>query len=449
MLKLKRFLKLENSPELPLECESLEPRVLLSTVELFAAGDVGNELMQLQVDEVAVQTWRLGTGAAQGNFQRFVYETPETLSPDRIRVAFLNDSYDPANGIDASLRLDAMVLDGIRYETESPSVFSTRTWRPEDGVAPGFRESEYLHANGYFAFSSDTDNQGSPILIVASGSEGGEQMNLRIDGALVPSWFVDQGANNGAFQVYGFRAASTVTADQIQIEFIGDRFVPGVFDANLRVDRILVNGVEFQTESPSVFSSGTWTGDGVFPGFPQSEFLNSEGFFQYTTGGPNPGAVSLANNRYAVHENQGSVNIDIRRQGGANGTLVVDYATVPGTALPGQDYVSTSGTLVFVPGQTLATVSIPILNDSLYEGNETFSFTVDNMRGNGTLAAPRTATVLINDDDTVIPNFTSFNSAQSLQLNGDAALENGALRLTRAANNLRGSAYFATPMPNL
>ncbi len=579
MLKFRRFLKFEIPVELPLECESLESRVMLSTVELFAAGSAGNELMELQVDEAPVWTWFLEAGADQGNLQRYVYESPDTLSPDRIRVAFLNDSYDPANGVDANLRLDAMVLDDIRYETESPSVFSTGTWRAEDGVTPGFRESEYLHANGYFqfaaaggsgsqitvraagltaqeqmrlliddnvvaswsnvggipdeqifrsfnynanelvtadririeftndffdppfgldrnlfvqgitvdgvdyqtdsptvlstgtwrsetgdvrpgffgsqvlhtngyfAFSSDTASQGSQILIVASGSEGGEQMNLRIDGELVRSWFVDQGANNGAFQVYGYRAATAVTADQIQVEFVGDSFIQGVFDANLRVDRILVDGVEFQTESSSVFSSGTWTGAGVFPGFPQSEFLNSEGFFQYTTGGANPGAVSLANSRYAVNENQSSVNIDIRRLGGANGTLLVDYATVPGTALPGQDYVSTSGTLVFLPGQTLATVTIPILNDALYEGNEAFSFTVDNMRGNGNLAAPRTATVLINDDDTVVPNFTSFTSSQSLQLNGDTALENGALRLTRAVNNLRGSAYFATPMP--
>lgn len=236
MLNLKRFLKLENSPELPLECESLEPRVLLSTVELFAAGDVGNELMQLQVDEVAVQTWRLGTGAAQGNFQRFVYETPETLAPNRIRVAFLNDSYDPANGIDANLRLDAMVLDGIRYETESPSVFSTGTWRPEDGVAPGFRESEYLHANGYFQFAAVGEN-GSQITIRAAGQTGQEQMRLLIDDNLVASWSnIGGNPNQQLFQTFNFTASELVTADRIRVEFTNDAFDPSIgLDRNLFV----------------------------------------------------------------------------------------------------------------------------------------------------------------------------------------------------------------------
>jgi glucose/arabinose dehydrogenase len=580
MIKSLRLQKTEKSRELSLNCEPLELRTMLSSVELLAAGTTGDELMELRIDNVAVQTWRLGSGADQGNFRSFQYETSETLTPDRIRVAFINDVFDPDNGIDANLRLDAMVLDGVRYETEDPSVFSTGTWRPEDGVTAGFRQSEYLHANGffqfaaadsgsritiraagqtgqeqmrllidnnvvatwdnvggnpnqqvfqtfqytanqfvtadririefsndlfdpannldrnltvqgmtldgveyrtdsptvlstgtwrsetqdirpgffaaqtlhangYFAFSSNTTNQSSQILVVASGSEGGEQMNLRINGEIVRSWLVDQGANTGNFQVYGYRADSNVTADQIQVEFVGDRFIPGVFDANLRVDRIEVDGIEYQTESPNVFSNGTWIGDGLSFGFAESEFLSSDGFFQYTTGGANPGAVSLAGNRFTVDENSGSINIDIRRQGGADGTLVVDYATVPGTATPGEDYVAASGSVVFLPGQSVATVTIAILDDSLYEGNETFSFTVDNMRGNGTLAAPRTATILINDNDTVIPNFSSFTSSQSqsLRFNGDAALDNGTLRLTRAANSLRGSAYFATPMP--
>ncbi len=438
MKKLKCFTQHNNSRNLDFQCESLESRVMLSTVELLAAGSLGNELMELQIDEVPVQTWTLEAGADQGNLQRYVYESAETLSPNQIRVVFLNDFYDRGRIIDANLRLDAMVLDGIRYETESPTVLSTGTWRPEDGVAPGFRESEYLHANGYFhfdaprpngslitvraagqtgqeqmrllideqvvatwdnlfvvggsaslelwesynfladefvnadqirveftndaydpatrfdnnlfvqsitidgtnyrtdapsvlstgtwrsetgdarpgffssqalhvngyfAFSSDTTNQGSQVLIVAGGSEGGEQMNLRISGELVRSWIVDQGANDGALHVYGFRTASTVTADQIQIEFIGNNYVPGVFDAILRVERIAVDDVEFQTESSNVFSSGTWIGDGVVPGFPQSEFLHIDGFFQYSMGTLNLAASSLANSR-----NTGNLN---------------------------------------------------------------------------------------------------------------------------------------------
>ena len=51
------------SEELQLQCESLESRVMLSSVQLLAAGVAGTEQMQLQIDGVAVETFNLGTGA--------------------------------------------------------------------------------------------------------------------------------------------------------------------------------------------------------------------------------------------------------------------------------------------------------------------------------------------------------------------------------------------------
>ncbi len=51
----------------------------------------------------------------------------------------------------------------------------------------------------------------------------------------------------------------------------------------------------------------------------------------------------------------------------------VAYATVDGTASQGTDYVSTSGTLTFAPGQTQLTVSVPILADPTIVTDEAFS----------------------------------------------------------------------------
>jgi len=46
-------------------------------------------------------------------------------------------------------------------------------------------------------------------------------------------------------------------------------------------------------------------------------------------------------------------------------------------------------------------VTIPITDDGSIEGNESFNFVIDNLEGNGTLLAPRTASVTIDDNDAI------------------------------------------------
>ncbi len=62
--------------------------------------------------------------------------------------------FEPANGIDHNLRVDYIVIDGQVYQTEAPNVFSTGTWLASDGVQPGFRQQDTLHANGYFQYAA-------------------------------------------------------------------------------------------------------------------------------------------------------------------------------------------------------------------------------------------------------------------------------------------------------
>ena len=57
----------------------------------------------------------------------------------------------------------------------------------------------------------------------------------------------------------------------------------------------------------------------------------------------------------------------------AAGAVTVDYATADGTAEAGADYTATSGTLTFAAGETVKTVSVPVLDDAVDEGEETFT----------------------------------------------------------------------------
>ncbi|MFK8112482.1 MAG: carbohydrate-binding domain-containing protein [Rubripirellula sp.] len=248
-------------------------------VTIHAAGALNEEQMQLQVDGVVVATFdNIGGNANAGIFETYIYNV-DGLSADQIRVVFTNDFVDHENGIDRNLRVDHITIDGVTYETEDPSVFSTGSWRSEDGIVPGFRESEYLHTDGYFEYAAVPN--GSEITIQANGSTGEEIMELQIDGNVVQTW-TDVGTTPAS---YVYTANETISPDRIRVAFTNDLFdqANGI-DRNLIVDFVQVDEDVYQTEAPTVFSTGTWKPeDSVTPGFRESETLHTGGYFQYAS----------------------------------------------------------------------------------------------------------------------------------------------------------------------
>lgn len=265
---------------LDLHSENLEPRIMLSTVQLIAGGTEGGEEMQLLIDGNEVQAWTVSDGGDTEQFNIYTWNTSDTITADQVRVQFSNDLYDPSNNVDRNLVVDAIVIDGVRFETEDPGVFSTGTWLPADGIQPGFRESEYLHANGYFQYSSGSGN-GSVIQVRALGSEGTEQFRLVIDGTTVQTF--DTTSN---YQIFNYNAGSPVEIGDVRIEFFGDVYEPANgIDTNLFVDYVAIDGTVYQTEAPTTFSTGTWLPeDGLQPGFRESEELTNNGYFQFDAG---------------------------------------------------------------------------------------------------------------------------------------------------------------------
>ncbi|MEM9644970.1 MAG: DUF4347 domain-containing protein, partial [Planctomycetota bacterium] len=448
--------------EMEFSVGSVDTRLLASTNQLMradvslpisirAAGATGNEEMQLLVDGVAVQTWNnVGGDADSGQFQTFTYDGVSNISADRVRVAFTNDVYEPAQNIDYNLRVDSITIDGTVFETENPNVFGTGTWKPADGITPGFRESEWLAANGYFQYSdlgaTPGGGNGSQIEVFAAGNENDETMQLWIDGSLAKTWN-DIGGNADArqFERYVFNASATVQAKDVQIFFTNDRYEnDGEIDRNLRVDRIVVDGASFETESPTVFSTGTWQNGGVTPGFVQDETLHINGSFQFDAAAVSPGVIALESSNVTVDEDAGSVRLSVVRSQGTDGAVTVDYATQPGSATEGDDFTAQSGTLTFEDGETRQDIVIPILDNNVAESIEQFNVTIDNVVGGATLLVPRTATVTINDDETPLPSFADFSSVAGLELNGNARRVGDQLELTQDARNQAGSAFFET-----
>jgi bacillolysin len=113
------------------------------------------------------------------------------------------------------------------------------------------------------------------------------------------------------------------------------------------------------------------------------------------------GTLHVSSPTYTVGEAGPSVTVTVTRTGGLADGVTVHYATVNGSAQAGLDYGAVSGTLTFGSGVTSRTVTIPILNDTLDEGDETFDFVLSAPAGpTVTLGAPAAATVTITDNDT-------------------------------------------------
>ena len=110
--------------------------------------------------------------------------------------------------------------------------------------------------------------------------------------------------------------------------------------------------------------------------------------------------VGFTSATYTVNEGSvaGAVLISVNRLGATNGTARVNYTTVNGTAVAGQDYTAQSGLLTFDPGVTLQTFSVPIADDALIEPSETFVVNLSNLTGGAALSRDQ-ATVTIVDND--------------------------------------------------
>src|SRR5216117_1185315 len=87
--------------------------------------------------------------------------------------------------------------------------------------------------------------------------------------------------------------------------------------------------------------------------------------------------IQFLNAAPSVYENGTNVAVIVTRTP-ASGVATVDYVTVDNTAVAGADYQITTGTLTFNDGDSFQIITIPIINDNLPEGTETFFVVLSN-----------------------------------------------------------------------
>jgi serralysin len=143
--------------------------------------------------------------------------------------------------------------------------------------------------------------------------------------------------------------------------------------------------------------SGTGKGDPLNGGYSDYASLG-----QYTISGQVVDAgPMLAVNDVTVNEADGMASLTVSLSQAMTEAVSVDVQTADGSAVAGSDYTAVTQTLSFEPGQTVRTISIPIVQDSLIESAETFGVRLSNASTNVTIADDYGVANILDDDVSV------------------------------------------------
>ncbi len=101
-----------------------------------------------------------------------------------------------------------------------------------------------------------------------------------------------------------------------------------------------------------------------------------------------------------IDEAAGTATYTITLSNPSSTAVSVDYATTNGSATAGNDYTATTGSVSFAPGETSKTITVPITNDTLFEGDENYSIGLSNPSLNASIDnAQKSVTTIITDND--------------------------------------------------
>ncbi len=112
-----------------------------------------------------------------------------------------------------------------------------------------------------------------------------------------------------------------------------------------------------------------------------------------------PGPVIAISDASVTEGHSGTTNavFAVRLSAPSARPVTVKYATAPGTAIAGQDFRGTNGTLTFLPGITNKVIRVTVLGDRLRETDETF-WVVLSKQTNATIGVGVGRGLILSDD---------------------------------------------------
>ena len=151
--------------------------------------------------------------------------------------------------------------------------------------------------------------------------------------------------------------------------------------------------------------------------------------------------LDFVSGKVRVYENSGYALLTVRRLGGVLNAVSASYKTVNGSATGGADFTPTSGSvsflgdryelatngsgeLIFLAGESRASIAVPILDDAIGEPSKSFSVVlsapkiIGAAKPAGTVALGTNAIVVVTLLDDELPGNSDQQYASELALNG-------------------------------
>lgn len=293
---------MKTSSEHQLSVEKLEDRMMLSTVEIFAASLNGTESFDLLVDGHQVSSFQPSSQSDLNNriTERFVYESDKPIDPSQISLRFNNST--GAGGSESALFFDRIIVDGESIETEGSGTFVDFA----DGRPDGFYQTETIFGDATLSFNQDQSRGpiGTRIRVDAIGETGEEILQLQVNGEVVQEFTFDQA---GQRQTFFFCSDDVVDIRDVRVSFANDA-ITAAGDRNLIVEKFqtidkitgertvarpgnnnVISPLKGSTPlaNTGIFSSGAFV-NGFADGFGRGEQLSTNGFFEVRTVDPPP-----------------------------------------------------------------------------------------------------------------------------------------------------------------
>ena len=370
-------------------------------------GASGNIALAFEIYTVAVDSGGNPTGSPVRLTNNNTVDAGPSWSPDSARIAFgsQRDNIPAVYVMDANGANQQNLMNNTTDDSGNP------VWSPDGSLLAFTNYSRVLHSNTdeiylfnfqtgvvtrttntvydehELAWQSLPDGSPTPTPTPTPSPTPITYTNFKISGSVVDS----MGAALAGAEI---SFVGELNAQPVVLE----TNAAGKFAYNYPTDFSFTvtpskNGYDFSPIFAKAVSSGSLSGDFVmnFTGTP-------------VVGSPNDGIIipAAANTLESV----GKAQVTITRSGDISRPANLKYKTSNGTASQKSDFTFVSGTLRFAANENSKTISVPITDDALVEGDETFR--IDYEIGLGGAST----TVTIFDNDSQAPTTNPDDDAQ-------------------------------------
>ncbi len=372
-------------------------------------------------------------------FLNFSNPVGATLPVGPVTGTILNDDPQPTISIN-SFPINETESDQIAQFTVTLSNPSYQTitvgYTPVAGTADA---TDFGAASGTLTFGPGVTSQNIPVTILGDAKhENSESFSIQLHDAVNAVATTASGTatiiDNDALPVISISSPTAITEPGVSttlsftVSIVGSTQVPASVHWATAPDTATA-GADYQTLSGDLTFSPTDTsktisitilGDTLREN-PETFFVNLSaasgatlGTSQATgtiqdDGDPEP-IVLIVSPAAIVEGDSGTkqLTFSVALSTASGQNVTVNYATADVSAIAGKDYVATSGTLTFQPGEQVKTFVVNISGDTIDEDDETFTATLSG--GTNVILGSTVATGTITDND--LPPSISIANAQ-------------------------------------